>query len=137
MLVQEHRDLRYVHLARGAPKRWYTQSEPFGISYAPTRFGVVSYSLRVSGDEVRGTIAVGGHPGGEIPHDVLYTVRLVSPKWAQGAILSQVEITAGEAKLVDLHRENSTAVFDLGPSASRFNFTATFSTSVNRTAVLV
>merc|ERR1711862_465742 len=66
MLAQEHRDLAYLHLARGAPKRWYTQPQPFGLTRAPTRFGVVSYSLVSSGDDVHGSISAAPHPGGSI-----------------------------------------------------------------------
>jgi len=127
MLVQEHRDLPYVHLARGAPKRWYTQPQPFGISDAPTRFGVASYSLVANGDEVHGSVTIGAHPNSKVSSDLHCTVRLISPNWVQGGALSRVDVTAGVAKLVAIHRDNSTAVFDLGASASTFNFTASFS----------
>merc|ERR1712072_468038 len=83
MLVQEHRDLPYVHLARGAPQRWYAQPQPFGLAQAPTRFGLVSYSLAVSAEEIHGSVTVGAHPNGIIRRDVQYTVRLISPSWAQ------------------------------------------------------
>merc|ERR1711907_844368 len=94
MLVQEHRDLPYVHLARGAPKRWYSQSEPFGLADAPTRFGVVSYLLVPSGDDIHGIVSTAAHPGGSIISGVYHTVRLVSPKWMQGLVLDKVVITA-------------------------------------------
>merc|ERR1712094_122601 len=97
MLVQEHRDLPYVHLARGAPKRWYSQLQPFGIAKAPTRFGVVSFELVASGDEVLGSVSVGGRPSSSARKDVRYTVRLVSPEWAQGAVLDRVAVTGGGA----------------------------------------
>lgn len=137
MLVQEHRDLPYVHLARGAPKRWYTQPQAFGIANAPTRFGVVSYSLLVSGSKVVGSVTVGPHPGGAIAKDVRYTVRLISPNWAQGETLSHVKISAGDATLVAIHRDNSTAVFSLGATASTFNFTATFTSNDEQTLAFV
>merc|ERR1712137_72390 len=127
MLVQEHRDLPYVHLARGAPKRWYTQPQVFGLDDAPTRFGRVSYSLVVVGDEVRGSVTAAPHPNSTITSDVRYTVRLISPNWAHGETLSTVAVTSGEARLVALHRSNSTAVFALDDPVSSFNFTATFS----------
>ena len=42
MLVTDDPDEDLVHIARGAPRRWYGQSaEPFGITNAPTRFGKV------------------------------------------------------------------------------------------------
>merc|ERR1712232_676776 len=125
MLVQESRDLPYVHLARGAPKRWYTQPEPFGLANAPTRFGVVSYSLAVAGDAVKGSVSVSPHPGGAVMDGVRYTVRLISPHWADGATLHQVEITDGEAELVTIHRGNSTAVFAVNKPTT-FKFTASF-----------
>jgi hypothetical protein len=125
MLVQESREDAFVHLARGAPKRWYTQPEPFGLANAPTRFGVVSYSLVSAGETVQGTVSVAPHPGGAIADNIHYTVRLVSPDWADGAMLHNVKITAGAAKLVTIHRDNSTAVFTV-PQAMTFNFTASF-----------
>jgi len=128
MLVQEDRDLPYVHLARGAPKRWYTQPQAFGLANAPTRFGVVSYSLVVSQNQIQGSVQVVPHAGGAIIGGVRYTVRLISPNWAYGAMLSRVEITAGHATLFAIHRQNSTAVFNLDAPASSFNFTASFTT---------
>lgn len=125
MLVQESRDLAYVHLARGAPKRWYTQPEPFGLANAPTRFGVVSYSLALAGDTVQGTVSVSPHPFSTHVDGVRYTVRLISPHWEDGATLDRVKITAGAAELVTIYRDNSTAVFAV-PQPMTFNFTASF-----------
>merc|ERR1712137_504450 len=95
ILVQENRDQPVLHLARGAPKRWYTQPERFGLSDAPTRFGVVSYFLLADGEQVHGSVMVRPHPNSKFGSNVRYTVRLISPKWASGATLSQVTITAG------------------------------------------
>jgi hypothetical protein len=40
-------DADVIHLARGAPRRWFAQTaEAFGIMEGPTRFGKVSYSMR-------------------------------------------------------------------------------------------
>ena len=47
MLVSESADEDIVYLARGAPRRWYKQPQPFGISQAPTRFGQVTYTMQV------------------------------------------------------------------------------------------
>lgn len=127
MLVQENRDMPYVHLARGAPQRWFTQPEPFGLANAPTRFGVVSYSLVAVGDVVQGSVTAAPHPGGSIVDGVLYTIRLISPHWKDGATLNSVKITTGGAHLVTIHMENSTAVFALDKPASTFDFTASFS----------
>merc|ERR1712032_343454 len=135
MLVQENRDLPFVHLARGAPKRWYTQLQPFGLADAPTRFGVVSYSLAVVGDTVQGSVTAAPHPGGSIVDGVQYTVRLISPQWKDGATLNNVKITAGGAKLITLHAENSTAVFALDKPATTFKFTASFAAEQAETFV--
>merc|ERR1712137_1445136 len=136
MFVQEDRDLPLVHLARGAPKRWFTQPEPFGLANAPTRFGVVSYSLTASCSKVHGSVTVAPHPNSIVRRDVSYSVRLVSPDWANGATLDNVEITAGAAVVVT-HQYNSTAVFTLDPVATSFNFTAVFSTSEVQTVTYV
>lgn len=130
MLVQEHRDLPFLHLARGAPRRWYSQREPFGITDAPTRFGLVSYSLLATENEVHGFVSAESKANRAIAQQVSYTVRLISPQWKRGDTLSRVDITAGGALLLAIHRENSTAVFGLQKHVSSFNFTAYFATTI-------
>merc|ERR1712113_813944 len=127
MLVQEDRDVAQVHLARGAPKRWYSQAERFGIAEAPTRMGLVSFSLSVSGERVQGSVAMKPHPNSGVRLAVRCSVRLISPQWQNGSVLNRVQITSGDAAVLTLHRENSTAVFELKNSASSFDFIASFS----------
>jgi len=124
MLVQESRDARQVHLARGAPKRWFTQSQAFGISAAPTRFGVVSYSLRAVDSSIQGIVTLSAHPGTEDAENVLYSVRLISPEWKDGLQLDTVDVSG--AMVIAIHQNNNTVVFSPDAAAGSFNFTATF-----------
>jgi len=124
MLVQESRDARQVHLARGAPKRWFTQSQAFGISAAPTRFGVVTYSLRAVDSSIQGIVTLSAHPGTEDAENVLYSVRLISPEWKDGLQLDTVDVSG--AMVNAIHQNNNTVVFSPDAAAGSFNFTATF-----------
>jgi len=124
MLVQESRDAREVHLARGAPMRWYTQPQPFGISAAPTRFGVVTYSLKAIDSSIQGTVSLTAHPGTKEVGDVLYSVRLISPEWKDGLQLDSVDVSG--ATVTAIQHNNNTAVFSPNTAAGVFNFTATF-----------
>ena len=58
MLVSEHPDLPSIYVGRGAPRRWYSQREPFGIRRAPTRFGLVSFEMYVGGKNITGFVAL-------------------------------------------------------------------------------
>ena len=59
MLVTDDPDEDVLHIARGAPRRWFGQStEPFGITNASTRFGKVTYSIQPAGDSVQGSVAL-------------------------------------------------------------------------------
>lgn len=130
MLVQEDRDLSRVYLARGAPKRWFMQNQPFGIQSAPTRFGVVSYTLTAMEGGIDGSITLAPHPGSQGFQDVLYAMRLMSPTDNSGGKLGTVEITSGDATVVMLHTNNNTAVFRTSSASSSFTFRASFSDAV-------
>merc|ERR1712061_810835 len=56
MLVQEDFDKMSVYLARAAPMSWFQQSEGFGITNTPTRFGLVSYSIQPSELSISGSV---------------------------------------------------------------------------------
>merc|ERR1712167_348364 len=96
---------------------------------APVRFGLVSFSLVGVDEQIHGSVTLKPHPNGTLRRNLRCTVRLISPKWARGAALSGVEVTTGEAALIALHPENSTAVFSVDAIADgRFDFTANFTT---------
>merc|ERR1712107_295206 len=124
MLVQEDRDLPFIHLARGSPTRWYGQLEPFGIVGAPTRFGVVTYSLVASGDKLAGSVLFSARHSVSMDEDLRLSVRLASP--GHDTILSKVQITAGSAHIIAVHLLNSTALFAIKFADTNFNFTASF-----------
>jgi len=121
MLVQEDPDEDLVYLARGAPRRWYQQNEPFGISLAPTRFGLVSYSLKaLPGSQISGSVHLEPNPGA-IPSKLHFQVAIHvrSPNAKQ--ILKNVKVSG--ATLIAMHTNNETVVFSSG---SKFTFNATF-----------
>ena len=54
MLVHAHDDQDIIYIARGAPRRWYAAGNGgWGITRAPTRFGLVSFRLQGWGLGVR------------------------------------------------------------------------------------
>merc|ERR1711884_251998 len=125
LLVQEDRDLPLVRIAGGAPARWYAGKQPFGISNAPTRFGLVSYSLKptASGD-IQGWVSLQQLPRSTKTNtDMLFHVRLLAA--TSDGILSKV-IVQGKASLVALHADNNTAVISPDSSTSSFNISASF-----------
>lgn len=125
MLVQEDFDEDVVFIARGAPTSWF-QSEPFGIKHAPTRFGLVSFSIQPSASAVSGSISLTPHPNAAMK-DALYTVRIPS---GQGRTFSK--INAQGAEVVSFSETKQTAT--LRPTQMTFTFSATFS-GVSDTAV--
>merc|ERR1719150_781118 len=122
MLVQDDPEGNFIYLARGAPRRWYQQKEPFGISDAPTRFGLVSYSMRyITGSQINGLVQLKPNPGTPPPKrhfEIAVHVRSPNPK----LILSNVKVSSG-ATLVTMHKNNETVVFTY---STDFFFNATF-----------
>merc|ERR1712039_826884 len=92
MLVQEDRDAPLIYLGRGAPQRWYSKSEPFGIRNAPTRFGPVSYMLfATDSGEMDGWVESQAHPNStKSSQEVVFALRL--PPRQTGMSLSDVRI---------------------------------------------
>ena len=119
MLLSESADESTVYLARGAPRRWYKQAQPFGISKAPTRFGEVTYTIQVDPDgSVRGSVRLlARHGNGMTKPLIAVKIRAAN---ASKPLRGMVVLTG--AKLVAWHAANETAVVKLnGPT---FNFTA-------------
>ena len=52
-----------IHIARGAPRRWFSNSSSFGISNAPTRQGRVSFSIVATSVGSSGWVALAANPG--------------------------------------------------------------------------
>ena len=127
MLVSEDRDSSVVYVARGAPRRWYSQTaEPFGIASAPTRFGVVTYEIQAQDDgSVRGFVALAirvGEAKAATPPLIAVKIRAAD----KGKPLSGHLILQGEGvAMVAWHAENETAVVQFGSATTAFNFTAT------------
>ena len=65
MLVQEDPDPpSIIHLARGAPARWYNHTLPFGISNAPTRQGRISFNVSAqAAGGTAGQVSIQPNPG--------------------------------------------------------------------------
>merc|ERR1712232_1172532 len=106
MLVREDRDTSLIHLAAGVPRRWYMQSESFGIARAPTRLGLVSYSMQTMGHgQIDGWVIMQPTPNGmpASQSGVLCSIRLLSAEPAQ--LLSEVSV-AGDAALVAIYPNN-------------------------------
>jgi hypothetical protein len=150
MLVSESSDIDQVFLARGAPRRWYEQGQPFGISNAPTRFGRIDYSLQVLPASIMGVVRVSENKNNTTVHTdasraradalrrrrrymhstpLLMAVKLRSP--SNKNPVGKVEVFAQSAGLnvvlVCWHAGNETAVFQLdGELPFSFNITARF-----------
>ena len=122
MLVSEDRDSAVVHIARGAPRRWYSQTaEPFGIEDAPTRFGKVTYELQaLSNGSVRGSIAVVLNEGAEVP---MVAVKIRAPDKAKPLRGHLVFDDDGDSTVTAWHAANETALIRFGQKTT-FNFTA-------------
>jgi len=123
MLVQEDFDDDVVFIARAAPIEWFQASEPFGITDAPTRFGLLSYSIQPSASTISGSISLKPHPNAVIMKDAVYTVRIPS---GQGRTFSNLDV---QGAVMVSHSETKQTV-TLQPTQLQFNFTATFSGGV-------
>ena len=123
MILSESADEDIAYLARGAPRRWYKQTQPFGISQAPTRFGQITYTMQVQPDgSVRGSVRLLARPGVAKSSPPLVTVKIRSAD-ASKPLLGTVTLEGTGTELVAWHAKNETAVIKLG-SAMAFNFTA-------------
>jgi len=122
MLVQEDLDKDIVFIARAAPTSWFQASEPFGLKNAPTRFGMVSFSIQPSASVVSGTVELEAHPNAAVK-DAVFTVRIPS---------GQSKFTVQGAELVSYSETKHTVT--LRPTQLQFSFNATF-TSVIDTAI--
>lgn len=123
MLVQESLDEQQIFIARGARRSWY--QEAFGIEQAPTRFGLITYSLKRSKNEVVGSIELSAHPGApssKLPlPEFVVRLRGINDDTKLAAVSPQ------GATVVSLFAANETVV--LRPSANKFTFSATFTSS--------
>lgn len=54
MLVYEEPDAEQLHLARAVPTAWIAAGRPIGIDRAPTRWGLVGFTLAAHGSRVEG-----------------------------------------------------------------------------------
>merc|ERR1712039_42638 len=120
MLVQEDLDDARVFIARGAKRSWYKNSS-FGISDAPTRFGLISFSVDPSSSGVSGAISFAPNPGANTEAAMPeFSVRIRSPDATKK--LANVQVKG--ASLVHLFANNETVV--LQPSRKTFGFKASF-----------
>lgn len=118
MLIQEDFDDDTVFVARAAPTSWFQGTQAFSITDAPTRFGVVSFTIEPSMSNIAGSIALTAHPNGVLK-DATYKVRIPA---GQGRTLNM--ISAKGADFVSFDKTKELATFK--PSESEFSFTATF-----------
>eukprot|EP00040_Diaphanoeca_grandis_P012081 m.61610 g.61610 ORF g.61610 m.61610 type:complete len:1121 (+) comp23013_c0_seq1:137-3499(+) len=126
MLVSEHTDEPMVYIARGAPRRWYQPStQPFGITSAPTRFGVVNFTMTALVDGVYGSVALKPFSASNVPRPLLSVhIRQQTPNLQSHPRITVIPSTA--ADVVVYHAGNETAVFQISNTATTFNFTATW-----------
>jgi len=122
ILCIEDLDKDIVFIARAAPTSWFQASEPFGLKNAPTRFGMVSFSIQPSASVVSGTVELEAHPNAAVK-DAVFTVRIPS---------GQSKFTVQGAELVSYSETKHTVT--LRPTQLQFSFNATF-TSVIDTAI--
>ena len=133
MLVSEDIDAPVVHVARGAPRRWYfEQSEAFGITDAPTRFGKVTYSMNSEaaghgdgdggGSVVRGFVRL-EERAGVVKGPVFMTIKLRAAD-AASPLQGVVDLVGDGVQLVAWHAGNETAVISSARPSASFNFTA-------------
>ena len=143
MLVQAHDDQDLIYIARGAPRRWYTGADRWGITHAPTRLGFVSFTLQASFgignnrdispkefSQVLGTVTVSSLPKAKSASPPpLIAVHLRTAK--EGAVgKAQPRITVeppSAARVLVWHAANETVVFQPQINTGvNFNFTAVF-----------
>merc|ERR1712048_243675 len=127
-LVDDSPSTADLFIARGAPRRWYQQYEPFGISGAPTRFGIVTYSMQRTGaTQLVGAVNVRKHATMRASKhaDLRFAVHICSPKGS----LDAPSIAVEQGVLEAWHAENETAIFRSDELS--FNFTVTFPGSIS------
>ena len=126
MLVSEDIHAPIVHIARGAPRRWFSHSsEAFGITAAPTRFGQVTYSITTGdGDSlVKGFVQLVEHIGVVKKGPLFVTIKLRAADVAS-PLQGVVKLVGEGVKLVAWHADNETAVVSSENRSVSFNFTA-------------
>jgi hypothetical protein len=111
-----------VYIARGAPRRWYNSTDPFGITNGPTRVGRVTYSIHlINNTAVGGSISLTANPGQVLPTTladaVLFAVKVRAPRL--GMVLARVDVVGGGATVVAMHTLNETVVF--APTKAKAN----------------
>ena len=124
LFLSEDPDNEIVHVARGAPRRWFAQhSEPFGISNAPTRFGQLSYSMQPSaGGGVQGSVSLVPWAEAKLATPLI-TLKLRSAE-AGKPLQGNVELHGVGSVLVAWHAGNETAVVRMSEHATSFTFTS-------------
>lgn len=135
-----------VHIARGAPRRWYAADvEPWGIERAPTALGHVSFTMQPQaataaspaaaaalrqGLLMRGSVLLEPLVGAAPRPAPRVAIHLRAPKPAGGPAPAPVVNSTPGATLVAWHPRNETAVFSLAAVGTdgrlEFNFTARF-----------
>ena len=129
MLVSAQQDDDVLFVARGAPRRWWQQPQPFGIDRAPTRFGQVSFTMVAPSRSAGGALISGSvalrplRTAGRLP---IVAVHIRSP--SARAPIARVDVVGVGASLLAWHPGNETAWFALAPAVPvvSFNFTATW-----------
>ena len=153
--MQAHDDQDLIYIARGAPRRWYTGVDRWGIANAPTRLGHVSFTLqasfgigkhrdisskefaRVSEDtgsraasQVAGMVTVSSLPNAKSasPPPLIAVHLRTARAESKGRMQPRVTVTPPTAaKVLVWHASNETVVFQpQGNNDVDFNFTAVF-----------
>lgn len=118
MLIQEDFDEDTVFVARAAPTSWFQGNQSFSLTGAPTRFGIVSFTIEPSMSSIGGSISLKAHPNGVLK-DATYNVRIPA---GQGRMLDKISAKGADFVSFDTAKEMAT----FKPSESEFSFTATF-----------
>eukprot|EP00035_Acanthoeca_spectabilis_P010917 m.192725 g.192725 ORF g.192725 m.192725 type:complete len:616 (-) comp15172_c0_seq3:126-1973(-) len=124
MLVVEDVLDDVLYVARGAPRRWYSAIDSFGITAAPTRFGSCTFQINPSPTALAGSFKLLRNAVSS-SNNITVAVRLRS----NDAItpFRCARVTAGGATLVNWFSGNETAVFSIGGTVAFFNFSASSS----------
>jgi hypothetical protein len=99
MLVLEDSDEDRLYLAKGVPRQWLASGKQIGIEHAPTRWGSVSFSLRLRPDAK----TIVGHVelmGSKVPQELHFKLRL-PPQLA----IQRVTVNGQTARLGGLHND--------------------------------
>ena len=147
MLAMDNPDEDMVYLARGAPRRWYAAGgEPFGIKRAPTRFGLLSYTIQgppadpTSCQQCEDAMALNGSitfaphaymtsssPPSPAAAPPLISVKLRAPSRSPARCQVTVNSLRSSVTFLTWHAGNETAVFQLSSNAATtFSFKAVF-----------